>query len=73
MTVNLKTLTSKKCAYAVFTRKYSRSSDCNGSNVMAAVNCANLKTEILSKIIEIQFLINKIEITKFIRKQIEKV
>ena len=29
---------------------------------MAAVNCANLKTEILSKIIKIQFLINKIEI-----------
>ena len=57
--------TSKKCAFAVFTRKYSRSSDCNGTNVMAAVNCANLKTEIPSKIVEIQFLINKIEINYF--------
>ena len=32
---------------------------------MAAVNCANLKTEILSKIVETQFLINKIEINYF--------
>ena len=32
---------------------------------MAAVNCANLKTEIPSKIVEIQFLINKIEINYF--------
>ena len=42
-------------AFVVFNEKYLRSYGCSDTNFTAAVNCTNLKTEIKSTLIELQF------------------
>ena len=46
----------KMHVFAVFKDKYLRIYGCSDTNFTAPVNCANLKTEIVSEIIEIQII-----------------
>ena len=49
----------KMYAFAVFTKKYLRSYNCNGTNFTAAVNCTSPKTELQTKIMEVQIIVRQ--------------
>ena len=49
----------KMYAFAVFTEKYLRSYNCNGTNFTAAVNCTSPKTELQTKIMEVQIILRQ--------------
>ena len=49
----------KMYAFAVFTEKYLRSYNCNGTSFTAAVNCTSPKTELQTKIMEVQIIVRQ--------------
>ena len=49
----------KMYAFAVFTEKYLRSYNCSGTNFTAAVNCTSPKTELQTKIMEVQIIVRQ--------------